>query len=383
MGILRTNTLSGIGTDGPVFDGVTRLDTFGYVVPPVGVTSDRTLAGVTTAQGSIRFNTDSQKLEFFAQDQWFEMVIDTPALGTGADTGAGARGVFGGGESPSIVDTIDYINIASTGNAADFGNLSQSRRNLAGAADKSRGLFQGGYTPSNVNTVDFVTIASTGNATNFGDLTESRSRTGGCNNSTRGISAGGNPNTDTIDYCTIQSEGNYVDFGNLTVSRYGTAGMSSPTRGVFCGGESPVSGIAGVNTMDFITIATLGDAQDFGDMTITRREPIASSNAVRGVFGTGYTSPSSPYSASKSLDYVQIASGGNGTNFGDATFNRAEAYASFGNPVRGIISGGFSPGLNGGIDMFEYATEGNAVDFGDLSEARAAAAGFSNANGGL
>ena len=71
MGILRTNTLSGIGTDGPVFDGVTRLDTFGYVVPPVGVTSDRTLAGVTTAQGSIRFNTDSQKLEFFAQDQWF------------------------------------------------------------------------------------------------------------------------------------------------------------------------------------------------------------------------------------------------------------------------------------------------------------------------
>jgi hypothetical protein len=81
MGILRTNTLSGIGTDGPVFDGVTRLDTFGYVVPPVGVTSDRTLVGVTTAQGSIRFNTDSQKLEFFAQDQWFEMVIDTPNLG--------------------------------------------------------------------------------------------------------------------------------------------------------------------------------------------------------------------------------------------------------------------------------------------------------------
>ena len=92
MGILRTNTLSGIGTDGPVFDGVTRLDTQGYFVPPVGVTSDRTAAGITTSQGAIRFNTDSQKLEFFAQDQWFEMVIDTPNLGRGADTGAGARG---------------------------------------------------------------------------------------------------------------------------------------------------------------------------------------------------------------------------------------------------------------------------------------------------
>ena len=97
MGILRTNTLSGIGTDGPVFDGVTRLDTQGYFVPPVGVTSDRTLVGVTTAQGSIRFNTDSQKLEFYAQDQWWEMVIDTPALAVGSNTGAGARGLFGGG----------------------------------------------------------------------------------------------------------------------------------------------------------------------------------------------------------------------------------------------------------------------------------------------
>ena len=334
-------------------------------------------------RGAIRFNTDSNKPELWDGSQWAEFQLSTPNLGTSADRQPGARGIFGGGESPSIVDTIDYINISSTGDAVNFGDLSQARRNLAGAADKSRGLFQGGYTPSNVDTVDFVTIASLGDATDFGNLTESRSRTGGCNNPTRGIRAGGNPYTDTIDYCTIQSEGNYVDFGNLTVSRFGPAGMSSPTRGVFSGGQTPSSGVQGIDTMDFITIATLGDAQDFGDMTIARREAIASSNAVRGVFGTGFTSPSSPYGASKALDYVQIASGGNAVQFGDATFNRAETYASFGNPVRGIISGGFTPSLNGGIDMFEYATQGDAVDFGDLSQARAGAAGFSNANGGL
>ena len=332
-------------------------------------------------QGAIRFNTDSQRLEFYAQGEWWVISTDTPNLGRSVDSTPGARGIFGGGESPSIVDTIDYINIASTGDAIDFGNLSQSRRNLAGAADKSRGLFQGGYTPSHVDTVDFVTIASLGDATDFGNLTESRSRTGGCNNPTRGIRAGGNPYTNTIDYCTIQSEGNYVDFGDLTVARFGPGGMSSPTRGVFCGGQDPSGAVTGINTMDFITIATLGDAQDFGDMTEARREAIASSNAVRGVFGTGYTSPSSPYGASKALDYVQIASTGNGTNFGDATLNRVETYASFGNPVRGIIGGGF--GNPAGIDMFEYATQGDAVDFGDLSQARAGAAGFSNANGGL
>ena len=334
-------------------------------------------------QGAIRFNTDSQRLEFYAQGEWWVMSTDTPNLGRSVDSTSGARGVFGGGESPSIVDTIDYINIASAGDAADFGNLSQSRRNLAGCADKSRGLFQGGYTPSNVDTVDFVTIASTGNATDFGNLTESRSRTSGCNNPTRGIRAGGNPYTDTIDYSTIQSEGNYVDFGNLTASRFGTAGMSSPTRGIFCGGQTPSSGVQGINVMDFITIATLGDAADFGDMIITRREPVATSNGVRGVFGTGYNSPSSPYGFTSELDYVQIATLGNSMSFGDASYDRVEVYSSFGNPVRGIIGAGFSPSVEAGIDMFEYATQGDTVDFGDLSQGRAGAGGFSNANGGL
>ena len=32
-------------------------------------------------QGAIRFNTDSQKMEFFAQDRWWEMATDVPYLG--------------------------------------------------------------------------------------------------------------------------------------------------------------------------------------------------------------------------------------------------------------------------------------------------------------
>ena len=43
----------------------------------------------------------------------------------------GARGLFGGGEfTPSLdADVIEYINISSTGNAKDFGDLSGARRN--------------------------------------------------------------------------------------------------------------------------------------------------------------------------------------------------------------------------------------------------------------
>ena len=35
----------------------------------------------------------------------------------------------------------------------------------------TRGVFAGGRAPITVNIIDYVTIASTGNATDFGDLT--------------------------------------------------------------------------------------------------------------------------------------------------------------------------------------------------------------------
>ena len=83
------------------------------------------LPPVEVPQGAIRFNTDSQKLEFYAQGEWWNMVTDTHNLGTSADSTPGVRGVFMGGQKDGtgVFDIIDYVNIASTGNAIDFGNL--------------------------------------------------------------------------------------------------------------------------------------------------------------------------------------------------------------------------------------------------------------------
>ena len=39
----------------------------------------------------------------------------------------GGRGVFAGGWKGSNEDTIEYITIATTGNSADFGNLSEAK----------------------------------------------------------------------------------------------------------------------------------------------------------------------------------------------------------------------------------------------------------------
>jgi len=381
MGILRTNTLSGIGTDGPVFDGVTRLDTFGYVVPPVGVTSDRTLAGVTTAQGSIRFNTDSQKLEFFAQDQWFEMVIDTPDLAVGSNTGAGARGVWGGGRVGAALQTIiDYINISSAGNAINFGNLSQARRRVSACASSTRGVWGGGYDPDR-STIDFVTISSTGTAASFGSLTTSRRTPGSLSNSTRGIWAGGSAGAgagvlqNIIDYITIASTGNAVDYGDLTIARDGPQGVSSPVRGVFGGGYAAP---AHINVIDYITISTLGNATDFGDLVVTVRSCGGCSNATRGIFGGGYTP-----TAVNTIQYVTIASLGNAVRFGDLTRVGGPMQA-VSSPTRGVWAGGYVPG--GETNIIDYViipTQGNAVDFGDLTVSRAAGGGCSNAHGGL
>ena len=76
-------------------------------------------------QGAIRFNTDSQKLEFYAQGEWWVMSTDTPNLASAGDSSIGARAVFPGGRtgSTTMTDDMDYINISSTGDALDFGDL--------------------------------------------------------------------------------------------------------------------------------------------------------------------------------------------------------------------------------------------------------------------
>ena len=84
------------------------------------------------------------------------------------------RGIFAGGDTGSKVDTMDYITMASEGNATDFGNLSAAACFCAGTSNKIRGVVNIGDTGSVVNTIDFITISTTGDATDFGDLTSVR-----------------------------------------------------------------------------------------------------------------------------------------------------------------------------------------------------------------
>ena len=81
------------------------------------------------------------------------------------------RGVFEGGDSGSTTNVIDFITIASAGNATDFGDTTAARETSGGGSSSVRGIFMGGYTSGDTNAIEFITIASAGNSTDFGDLT--------------------------------------------------------------------------------------------------------------------------------------------------------------------------------------------------------------------
>ena len=315
--------------------------------------------------GAMRFNSDSQKLEYWNGSAWFQVHTATPNLGDTGDRQPGARGLFVGGRASN---TIEYINVSSTGNAQDFGDTTENREGGI-AASSTRGLSAGSY-PSVTNTIDFITIASTGAAANFGDLTEARRSFCSCSSSTRGVFTGGipspTPTSNTIDYVTIASLGDAVEFGDLVNTSSNGHGMAgSPTRGLVLGGTPSTTGAA-----QFITIATTGSAQIFGDLSSSQGNRGSCSNAIRAL-----------HSYESTIDTVIIATTGNGTDFG--SLSNSNSYKTcLSDQTRGVWSGGGSPGSN----LIEYVTisdGGSAVDFGDLNTNKFVHLGYSNAHGGL
>ena len=327
-------------------------------------------------QGAIRFNTDSQRLEFYAQGEWWVMSTDTPNLGRSADSTPGVRGTFMGGHNEpdpsSTYDIIDYVNSASTGNAVDFGNLQASKQEANAFSSATRGFYFGGDPALNV--IDTFVFASTSNATDFGDLTTG-SKTGvGVANATRGIAyIGVTPSvTNVMNYVTMASTGAGVDFGDNEIAKGANGtGCASPTRGIIVDGDS-----AGANIVLF-NIATTGQStQEFGQQSDARGGMAGASNATRGVFMGGFKP-----AAQSTIDYITISTLGDATNFGD--LNTANYYnAGSASATRAISGGGGSPFTNT-IEYIEIPTTGNAVDFGDLTQKRRHLEGCSNGHGGL
>jgi len=370
MGKIKVDTVTNLaGTGAPnISDGVTIG---GVALASVNKQEHyaQSAAPTSPADGAVWYDTDDDKAYVYINSEFYELTY------TNLPTNAGNRGVFGGGDNGSGSGTawqnvIDYISIPTAGNATDFGNLTQAISMGASASNGNRGVFAGGLNGSTVyNIINYITIASAGNATDFGDLTVARRQVGGCSDSSRGVFGGGNSSggannyVDVIDYITIASTGNATDFGNLTVSRGGVTAEANLTRALFGGGHAPS------NVIDYITVASAGNATDFGDLTIAIHMPGSCSSLTRALFAGGYIGAPS-YGNTNTIQYVTIASTGNATDFGDLTL-AAQRLGGTSNHTRGVFAAGktsessFLP-----IDYVTIDTTGNATDFGDLSVSR-------------
>jgi len=347
-----------------------------------------------TPVGAFRFNTDSSKMEYYDGNQWVNITSTSPEAQTGGTRGFIAGGYT---NAPvSAYGDISYFNVSTTGNAIDFGDTIATGGRTASGSSRTRGITFYANAPAK-NTIEYVTMSSTGDAVDFGDLLNLEDSNAGTSDATRTVVAGGYPNnpdgssgagpytrTNVIQYVTTASTGNAIDYGDLAVARSDFDGCSSPTRGIFGGGgTTPSAGDRG-NVIDYITIQTTGNSADFGDLTEKRSHLDAGSNAVRGIFVQGIdVTPST--TAVKTLDYVTIATLGNAIDFGDASvavYGRAVSTS----PTRLVAACGSSGSADfEEMDYVQIMTTGNAVDFGDGLPAAGleGPVGFSNGHGGL
>ena len=348
------------------------------------VTNKFTLPKKTTyapTVGSTRFNENLAALEFYTGTEW-------RAVNSIVDMGGRGRGIIAGGFTPSTSSRIDYITISTLGTSQSFGDLTESRARCSATSSSTRACIQmGQYT----NKIDYITIQSTGNAIDFGDTAIAAcGYRSGASSSTRGLFAGGytpapTNNVNNIDYIQIATVGNALDFGDLRGPRWaaGNSGCSNSIRAIFAGGyEGPNAGpeIDGhpSRTIDFVNIASTGNSIDFGKLIENRGGRSGLSNSVRGIWAGG----SNQASKSGSIGYITIASTGNAEYFGDLSIAREMPTASS-TQTRGTFAGGRTPTYLDVIDYVTIATTGNAADFGSLNDTWFNGAGCSDSHGGL
>jgi hypothetical protein len=314
--------------------------------------------------------------------------IATGAKCMGLDISLGPSGdvglLFGGVQTLRV---IQFCNIASSGGASDFGDTIQdmwdqgcigsSTRAIAGAGSN------GGQT--DYNNIEYVTFLTMGNATDFGDLTQDVSDIGTCSSSTRGIWAGGNINhpthdeTNIISYSTIASTGNATDFGDLVAAKNSGGSCASTTRGILNAGGYRTLGAVSFNSIDYVTIATTANAGDFGDLvTNLTQATTGCSNSTTGLIAGGYLHPSAVYT--NVVQKITIATTGNSTDFGDLS-SIDNSIAAFSNSTRAVWSGG-SQTPTYEMRYSNFASGGTVTDFG-TPLGYSGLGGCSNSHGGI
>ena len=318
------STTTDVGSQyGATFDGFTVFATSTYMVPPGGNTRERNRGRGVVSGGETPSRVNTITFTHIQSSGNFQDFGDLIGGDAGETRGVGSstRGVFftNHGGSSGQAEDLEFITFANQSNGTDFGDLPTDHPMRGSAGNETRGIFAGGYKLSLKNEIEFITIATTGNGTDFGNLTGTRNAVAGLASPTRALFGGGsNPsNINNIDIVTIATTGDASDFGDLTRTGKEMGGVASNTRGVFAGAR--INPSTASNVIDFVTIASAGNAIDFGDLTQIVASPASMTDSIRGLFAGGYT-PTPSFTRFNSIDFINIATTGNASDFGDLTY---------------------------------------------------------------
>ena len=336
MSELRINNITDTaGSSGPIIAGVSTVTSTSHMVMPSGPTEMR------GGRGRGAFGGGRDNPTYYADMNFVEIAttgngqdfgdMDAGKNGILGGTASSTRGIIAGGYvNPAAVSTIVYYISSSAGGANDFGDLTAANNQPAGASNNRLAIIAGEYPSYNQRSLQFITIATTGDATLFGDLVGNDIGSGGISSPTRGIIHGIDRNGPTLkmtQFFEIATTGNSEEFGELFQGYKAQAGASSSTRGLSMAGYIDSSNQS--NGIDFCTIATKGNFEDFGDLTTARHSGSGTSNSTRAIMIGGATGSSG--SNTNVIDFVTIASTGNASDFGDMTYASGGSRSLFAN----------------------------------------------------
>ena len=185
---------------------------------------------------------------------------------------SGAYGFYSGGDAGSYTDVVQTVVVDTPGNASSFGTLQTGVSQNGNVTDNSR-VVRGGNSGASDYQLQYWSNASMTTAQDFGDWATGTGVAGSAVGAgDRGIFMGRTYNDYTsIEYISIQTPGNAVAFGNLLTNQtnnngygeYFSGSANNATTGTKFGGITS----GGSNEIQYITMDTLGDGQDFGDLT--------------------------------------------------------------------------------------------------------------------
>lgn len=340
-------------------------DRFGSTV----AISDNGTAAVSAAFEDTASTTDSGALYIYNS-------VYTLPTGEYTYKGIGDRGLIWGGVTATNSSKIQYFDITTLGDAAEFGTRTTAGGYAASMSDSVRGIWAGGSTQRNasqggVNSyIDYVTISILGNASAWSSALSATGWSAGVSDGDRGVFFGGPESfvdaTTFMNYISMSVESYQAfDFGNLALAAGEVAGAGDATYGIKAGGFYDDSNKYRRAQMERFTIQTTSSAAYIGNLTQARRKLTGTSNGTLGLFAGGIDS-SNDLSRLNIIDYLTIATDSSATDFGDL-IEATQGVSACSNESRAVFGGGVSS--SGTISILQhvsYNTPGNSSTFGNL-----------------